>query len=304
LALAGMTSYFFSKPVGPHQPETNSANIYVGSGLFLSAFLMHGLILPGMLHDLDRYPNAAFTRLAWGIGYLGWRGWHDSRTINSEHQANYIATMGGMWPYAIDRNFGHVREFTADPNHLPAWRELAPVWFANQVSSAALEFSSIALMAGARYTAMGFIDHDTQAGEILYQHNAHFLHYTMLQYAPAAAGSLSSAICSTAMTYAFPGFAALPGSRIPCHLLRLGARMGTRYSLLVLMSTEQSWAQDKADFWDEAPLYLLDDTVSAFLMQRWWTKPANAYMSDLGAFGTENVEHHLHVVIHNAPGMP
>jgi hypothetical protein len=301
-----MASYYFAKPVGPNQPESNTANIYVGSGLFLSAFLMHGRIAPGMLNDLDRYPNSAYVRLVWGIGYLGWRGWHDPRTINSEHQANYMATMGGMWPYAIDRNFGHVREFAADPNHLPAWRELAPIWLANQVSSAALEFSSTALMAGARYAALGLIERDTQAGEVLYQQNAHFLHYTLLQYAPAAAGSLTSAICSTAMTYAFPGFAALPGSRIPCHLLRLGARMGTRYGLRAMSSTEANWPQEKAAFLEEAPLNLLDDTVSAFLMQRWWTKPANAYMSDLGAFGTEDVELPLtHAVqIHITSGMP
>lgn len=159
-------------------------------------------------------------------------------------------------------------------------------------------------MGGFRYIAADLIAPNTHAGDDLYRQHHNFLHYVLMQYAPAAAGSLSSAVCATAMTYAFPTAATLPGSRIPCYLVRLGARLGARYVLRYMGSKDDlDWQKQKKIFWEEEKFILTNDAISSFLMQHLWTSPAESYMRNLGAFAYEEYEHPV-VNFHPAPQTP
>ncbi len=304
LAAAGLMSYSFARRESENQTYANPMPIYLGSGLLAAAIPVHGRILPAMRQDFEQYASTANARFAWGMMYLGAQIYHNPANFSIENSASYLASFGGMLPYAIDRNFGSVREFVAHPLHLPTLQNLAPIWMANQVSSATLELSSIALMGGLRYIAAGLIAPNTDAGDDLFRQHDNFLHYVLMQYAPAAAGSLSSAVCATAMTYAFPLAATLPGTRIPCYLVRLGARLGTRYGLRYMASQDAvDWEKQKKLFWEEEKFILTNDVISSFLMQHLWTSPAESYMRNLGAFAYDEYEHPV-VNLHLAPPAP
>lgn len=126
LATAGLMSYSFTSRERGDQFPPNPMPIYLGAGLLAAAIPVHGRILPAMMQDFDHYPSTADVRFAWGMMYLGAQIYQNPANISVENSASYLASFGGMLSYAIDRNFGSVREFVAHPLHLPTLQNLVP----------------------------------------------------------------------------------------------------------------------------------------------------------------------------------
>lgn len=284
-AAAGVASLFFANA---RNPDDDRVYAMAGATALTSALMIHGRILPAYANEIRARPLCAAVCALYTAGFFALRASNDPNFMNAGRTSSYVAGGSGMVRYLTNRGWGSVREFYIEPDQVPRFPQIATVWFANQITGNWFDLTSIAFMNGLAFSALSIIPGLEQDASSFYDGYDSLGEYAMAQYAITFAGSMTSAVCATGVAYLAPWAAESPAGRMPCHLARLGARLGVRYAMeWHTKGHEKNW-QEK--FWRKQRWEIPFDIGTAFIRHRWWESTAEAYMRDLGVLGYDEYD--------------
>ncbi len=284
-AAAGVASLFFANA---RNPDDDRVYAMAGATALTSALMIHGRILPAYANEIRARPLCAAVCALYTAGFFALRASNDPNFMNAGRTSSYVAGGSGMVRYLTNRGWGSVREFYIEPDQVPRFPQIATVWFANQATGIWFDLTSTAFMSSMALTALSVIPGLEQDAANFYDGYYSLGEYTIAQYAVTLAGSATSAICATGVTYLLPWAAGSPAGRLPCHLARLAARMGARYALKWHVSGDkENWQEE---FWRKERWEIPFDIGTAFIRHRWWESTAEAYMRDLGVLGYDEYD--------------
>jgi hypothetical protein len=186
--------------------------------------------------------------------------------------------LGATTRYFVGRAWDPVREFNV---RIPPGFQLAPVsgllptWLAHQTMGAAMELGAIGLTHGVTHALLSTTPALAESKETYYRNYPTLFDLIMEDYFVTMAGHVAVAVCALGMTYANPVAAGSLSRRMPCHLLRLGARSGVR--ALFTYAAFPRGADWQGEFMANEKYLLAHDFVVSLFEHRWWNTRRAAY---------------------------
>jgi hypothetical protein len=278
LAVGGLIAFNFAE-LDPHAEAGHALMpAVVGTSALLCAALSRRHYLKDSVYSIRDELIPAAIYLGGNIAFDVMRSQFRSHDRSAPVTATLCAGGAGMLSYMTVRLWGPIRESHFGlhvGDELPPIRSVLPRWFGEQLAGNLLDLSSQAYMHGLAYSAIiELTGHDDEI-EHHYGASTTLLDFVARSYAVTAAGNAASAVCFLGMTYAFPVTAGLPGMRLPCHLLNLGAHVGMRAALAYMDSDPGEDWRDR--FWQREAWNLPYDAFASFMQYRWWKDRASAY---------------------------
>jgi hypothetical protein len=300
LVLGGTMTMLASQAHPEQDIVRNAVPAILGSTAVVAGAVLHHCLFPAYATDWAKFPCAAVTCVLGHGAYFTMRGLAEPGYWTAPVVATYITSGSGMVRYATNRAWGSVRELVVDAEHPPGFYRIFPVWMANQLTGNLLDLGSHAMMHGVAFSVVSLMPDQQRVMADYYQGYDSLLEFALAKYSVTAAGSFASAVCATFMTYQFPILASTWVGRMPCHLTRLGVRMGMRAALAYHESSPGEDWQKK--FWDDEKWRAPADFLIAINRHRWWESAADTYMRDLGALAFYEYEP-PHLTIHGSPAI-
>jgi hypothetical protein len=218
----------------------------------------------------------------------------------------YLAGAGGIFPYVIERMWDPVREYAAPfpDGHLPRpLSRVLPVWAANQVYGHIVDLGVLTMMHGITYASLASTPSQDAGMHAYYRRYPTLLGGIMRDFAVSAVGNIALSVCALGATYVRPARAGTPRNRVPCQLLRVGARSATRAALAYLVSP--AWEDWQATFWAGEYLYLPWDLGSSLIAHRWWLNWQDAYPAgDIAPWPYPAFPQQIAPILQGPPGGP